>query len=631
VGATAILIRKELRQHWLPFGFLATLLALATTGMLISHYLNGKSSSVYSGVRMLLAIALPASAMLICGRLIVAEYRSKTQLFLEALPLSRTRMIAVKYFFGLGALLLFVGALLVTAGWMLSAHEAMTPRFACILAARAAACAWFWHSLFFTTGLLGRYRWPLMVILFLLVFAVDSMSAWDVQRFGPFELINHEFGAERQHFPIAALQSSLGCAAGISLIGFLLAVIREGSVSALMAERMSHREKIFVAVVILGSLAAIGIFDDQRTKTPYDLQGAASAKSSESTVKVAGPPEQAKALADALAAEMGALGAYLAIDRMPTVLVTHRADLDVAKYERGELAKAEGFVVRANYTAPGFDRQRFLAWMIPELLDHRSHGRTALEPARWIRDGIGEFWVRRAQLAQPIAVDREVALRALYAAPEGVQVANLARWYRVREKLGEGVASGLAWSGLKAIASARGEDACRQFLRGLFSAEPPKNFKATLHDLSHPWRSILKERAGLEISDLEKAWNGILEEARTELAAPLATLPRLKLDVHQRAATDVTTLLGFHLSVTQPPADEVEYRIRYLALPGLDELFEEDDLIDEAARARLDAPVSGELAESFARGTRAVVGASLFVPELACDVTSGWQRTDIGP
>jgi hypothetical protein len=66
-------------------------------------------------------------------------------------------------------------------------------------------------------------------------------------------------------------------------------------------------------------------------------------------------------------------------------------------------------------------------------------------------------------------------------------------------------------------------------------------------------------------------------------------------------------------------------------LPGLNEPFEEDDLIDQAARAKLDAPVSGELAESFARGTRAVIGASLFVPELGCDVTSGWQRTDIGP
>jgi hypothetical protein len=631
VGATAVLIRKELRQHWLPFGFLATLLALATTGMLVSQYFNGKSSSVFTGVRMLLSIALPASAMLICGRLVVAEYRSKTQLFLEALPLSRMRMIGVKYFFGLGALLLFVGALLATAGWMLGAHEAMTLRFAAILASRAAACAWFWHSLFFTTGLLGRYRWPLMVILLLVTFAVDSMSGWEIQRFGPFELLNHEFGAERQHFPLAALKSTLASAAGISLVGFLLALVREGNVSALMAERMSHREKVFVAVVILGSLAAIGIFDDQRTKKPYDLQGSAASEASGSTVKVAGPTEHAKDLANELAVEMGALREYLAIERMPTVLVTHRADLDATKYERGELAKAEGFVVRANYAAPGFDRRRFLAWMIPELLDFRSHGRTALEPRRWVRDGFGEFWVRRAHLAAPLSADREVALRALYATPDGFRITNLAQWYRVRENLGEGVAGGLAWSGLKTIASVRGKDACREFLRGLFSAETPKNLKATFHDKSHPWQSVLKERAGLDLTELEQAWSEALEAARHDLATPLAALPRLKLDVHQRAATDVTTLLGFQLSTAQAPAGEIEYRVRYLALPGLDEPFDEDDLVDEAARARLDAPVAGELAESFARGTRAVVGASLFLPELGCDVTSGWKRMNIGP
>ena len=130
-------------------------------------------------------------------------------------------------------------------------------------------------------------------------------------------------------------------------------------------------------------------------------------------------------------------------------------------------------MVRANYTAPDFNRQRFLAWMIPELLDYRSHGRTALEPRRWVRDGFGEFWVRRANLADPLSADREVALRALYAAPDGFRIQNLAQWYRVRENLGEGVASGLAWSALKALASARGEVACREFLRGLFSAETP--------------------------------------------------------------------------------------------------------------------------------------------------------------
>src|SRR5687768_9881425 len=99
MGATAVLIRKELRQHWLSFGFLATILAIGAVGMLAGHYLRGNSSSVFVGASNFLQVALPAAAMLICGRVVVAEYRAKTQLFLEALPLPRWKMIAVKYAF----------------------------------------------------------------------------------------------------------------------------------------------------------------------------------------------------------------------------------------------------------------------------------------------------------------------------------------------------------------------------------------------------------------------------------------------------------------------------------------------------------------------------------------------------
>ena len=73
-------------------------------------------------------------------------------------------MVLVKYFLGLGALLLFVLVLLAAAGAVFSSHEAITPRFAAILAARAGASAFIWYSFFFTTGLLGRYRWPILIM-----------------------------------------------------------------------------------------------------------------------------------------------------------------------------------------------------------------------------------------------------------------------------------------------------------------------------------------------------------------------------------------------------------------------------------------------------------------------------------
>jgi len=54
VGATGVLIRKELRQHWLAFGFLACLLGLAAASVLAMHYFRGVSSSVFLATGILL-------------------------------------------------------------------------------------------------------------------------------------------------------------------------------------------------------------------------------------------------------------------------------------------------------------------------------------------------------------------------------------------------------------------------------------------------------------------------------------------------------------------------------------------------------------------------------------------------
>jgi hypothetical protein len=630
MGVTAVLIRKELRQHRLPFGFLATILMVCAMAILGGHYARGQSSSVFIGLSSFLQFALPGAAMLICGRVVVAEYRAKTQLFLDALPLQRWKMVAVKYVFGFIVLLAVIAAPIVAAGWLLSGHEAMTPQFAAILASRVIMVAWFWYAFFFTTGLLGRYRWPLLIFIVFVVLGIDSMTVWEIGRFGPFELLNHRFGTERAEYPIKALGEVLAIAGGMTCLAFVLALVREGNVSALMAERMSHREKVLVAVVLLGAVAAFSLLEEQRQKPPYDLTGAAVAEGSGTRVKVAGPRRPAELLAKEVNAELAELRDYLGIAEFPTVLVTHRADLDAGKFERGRLAKSQGFVVRANYTAPTFDRAAFVAWLIPELLDYRSHGRTRRESVRWIRDGLGEFWVRRDRSLDPLAADRPVALRATYAVPAGLREVDLAQWYQLRERVGEGVARGLAWSGLKALVAKRGESGCRQFLRDLYSRPVPRDLRATVHDLRHPWTELLA-REEMTVEALVAAWNELLTQARRDLDSELAVLPRLALTVEQTSATTSTTLVRIRLVTSPAPIGEVEYRIRYRSVTGLDEPLDEDDFIDESVRGRLAGTVTAELAHSFARGGRAIIGVAIFLPALGCDAISGWQRVNIGP
>ncbi len=630
MNSTFTLIRKELRQHWLPFLALGLIVALGSIGVLAAGYFRGFAGSVFQGVGDLLAVALPFVAAVICGRLVVAEYRAKTQLFLEGLPVSRLHMVLVKYLFGLLVMLVFVALLLVAAGWIRRGGEAMTPLFAAILFTRAGAGAFFWHSFFFTAGLLGRYRWPILILLGFVVFFVDQASSWDIKDFGPFVLLDDQFGSEREHLPVGPLKTTLLTGGVITLVAMGLALVREGNVSAMLAAKMSHREKVTVAVVILGAMAALGIFDDQRAKPPYSLEGAEQVSVPGVLVKVAGPPEAAKPFAEYLAGELSEFGKYLGIEMLPAVFVTQREDIDADQFDRGQLAKAEGFVVRANYTAGNFSRDRFLAWLIPELIDFRTHGRAALESRRWMLDGLGEFWIRRARLSEPLAADRDLALRALYAAPGGVTEETLNAWIQTRERVGEPVAAGLAWSGLKSLALAAGPDACRRFLESQFAAMPPYDFRATWRDWRNPWPERLPGATSLDFTEFLSAWNATLVEARATLGDEFATVPRLRLTLRQKSITASTTILTVRLTANPTPDGVAEYRIRYLKSRGLDVPFEESELIDETGQTEFGGGVIRELPASFSRGTRVIIGASMFSPALGCDITSGWQRLEIG-
>ena len=130
IGITLTLLRKEVRQHWLPFLALAGLCLLALGGMVAWLMRASQVASVFEPVRIFLMIGVPLAAAITCGRLVVAEYQAKTQLFLEALPVSRIHMVLVKFAFGLLALLAMVLTTLAVAAVAGRRQEAMTGQFA---------------------------------------------------------------------------------------------------------------------------------------------------------------------------------------------------------------------------------------------------------------------------------------------------------------------------------------------------------------------------------------------------------------------------------------------------------------------------------------------------------------------
>ncbi|HEX4086430.1 MAG TPA: hypothetical protein VHY22_16055, partial [Chthoniobacteraceae bacterium] len=104
------LVEKELRQNGIIMSFLLASFAGALW-LLLRNDAIMRAGSALDALRVLLMLLTPLSAVFLAQVLVASEFRNRTQLFLEGLPLPRWKMLAVKYALGL-AMLLFCTALL---------------------------------------------------------------------------------------------------------------------------------------------------------------------------------------------------------------------------------------------------------------------------------------------------------------------------------------------------------------------------------------------------------------------------------------------------------------------------------------------------------------------------------------
>ena len=131
---TVALIIKELRQHWLAF-LLATGLTGVGTVVLAASTAFQNAGSTFDTLQRFLSSFFVIMTLVICNRLVVVEYQSKTQLFLEGLPISRVRMILVKYLFGFFLLMTMVTVVFTSVTLLCMRNEQLTLRFVFIVAA----------------------------------------------------------------------------------------------------------------------------------------------------------------------------------------------------------------------------------------------------------------------------------------------------------------------------------------------------------------------------------------------------------------------------------------------------------------------------------------------------------------
>ncbi len=512
---TWALVRKEWQQHWLAFVLLAVVI-FGLTGLIgVTMNLRGVAGSVFAGLLMVVRFILPLGALLVSQRLVALEFREKTQLFLEALPLPRWRLIAVKYAVGLAVTLAVALGALALAAIFGRENELLTPRFLAILAARTAGWSWFLFGFFFVTGFFGRYRLVFFLALGVAYGLADHYTDFRAEQFGPFALIDGRFPYENTTFPIAALATTAMLATTLLLLAFLLGLAREGTVGALLGEKMSHREKMFIGAVLMILLIGFAVVGIRTERAPFDLPGATEESRGEVVVKVALNKEAERprgvALAGRAADELAAVREYLGIATLPAVFIVSRTDFAAEHFERVKLEKSDDVVVRANFAADGFVERDFLDWLVRETLVVRSRARLERESQRWVLDGFCAFWKERAKAA----ATADLRAAALRGTAKGFTASDLAAWLSFSKRVGENDAKAVAWWGLRTLAQRHGEEACRGFLHAVLAPEVPLDARATLRDWLHPVTASLEAAAGLPFARFFAEWQEDLAALRT--------------------------------------------------------------------------------------------------------------------
>ena len=514
------LLTKELRQHGITFLFLFLALLGALVLIAGNSVLRRAAGGGFSAVQLLHSTFVPIACLVLGQVLIATEFRQKTQLFLEGLPLPRWRMLAVKFGLGLALLTASIAAALFVAWWTARNSEAMTPRFATLVALKSAGWVWFLYTLCFAHAFLGRYRVAIALVLLFTFFALKG-GAVPISEFGPFALLDQRFAFERHIFPVEALVVTALLGLGFATLGFMLGLVRDASVASLLAEKMSSREKVVITFLTMAAvMLSVFLFERYKTATPVRMPGAVEAQRGVvrvmASAAVDAPSREETAaierVSKSAAQELGALAEYLGCDSFPPVFIVHRRDLAASEWSDGDLKPSQGVLVRANLTAAPFDETSLHRWLMREALIAHAGGLAGRERNAWALDGLAWWWPQRTEAAaagEPFAAWLPEARRAL---PSDFSPQHLDRWLSLEKDAGESRARALAATGLGVLAQRHGADARQRFLAAMFRKARPADFRGWIADAIRPRASRFRAATGVSEKQFVAEWRAVLNE-----------------------------------------------------------------------------------------------------------------------
>lgn len=616
------LFRKELREHrWVLLAMLV-LLALAQALALLGTERMGSPMLAYRSIVVLVA---PLMALVLANRLVVREYMGRTQLFLETLPVSRIQVLALKWLLGAALLLLALAACLGVVLFIAGAKVMLTPHYVALVAGRSAAFVWFCYALTFLVGLTGRYRYIIWGLLFVCAITADAAGQQAVANWAPFYLVQESMIYERLVLPLRAVQLTCAIAAGLVAATFALALSAEGSLVVALSRRMSSREKSAVTISFLVLIMAYTLIDARRPKPPFRLTRAAHSTGGPAVaVGLAGPVAGAQRLADLLSSDLARMQAFLGLPYAPALTALPDYALDGDAFQRAVLPNADGVVVRAAFTDPGFDREGFRAYALGSWLLWHSRGRAAEESRRWLLEGVAQWLVARDLPPQQdkLALRAALAARLLQARPDGAHRA-LHEWLSVREQLGSCLADALAWRMVSSLAQRMGETRFQALSRAVLAERPPADVRAALRD---PGFARLLAQAGAPDQDaLTRQFDALFgaEQARLAGALERIALPQPSFSAQRMRGNSFEVHYAAGSGAGTAAGEAAPFAVLYTRLDPW------DGEIPAEALARVDATRAGVLPVSYARGTRLFTALERREALLGCSVRLAARRWEV--
>jgi hypothetical protein len=517
------LIEKEFRQHATLLVFIILLLLAGQLALLSNKFLTNLGGSSFFLLSKLWFHILPLAALVLGTGLVATEFRNKTQLFLEGLPMPRWLMLLVKYLLGLGIVLICVVTLLAGAWWKGRNAEAMTVNFTLLLFVKSVAWAWFCWAVCFAHGFLGRYRGWVGVMLVLGLILLQRMGGVMVSHFGPFELISNRFAYERFVWPVEALWLTATLIVAITLAGFAFGLVRDATLAGMMSEKMSMREKVVLTMMVFAAMFAIGtIHEKSVSQKPLNLPGSVDFKRRSATVAVAAAvvaptleEEQAlRAHGHAIAEMLEQTGAYLECESMPPVYIIHRRDFDRDTIEVDGDPSNKYVIIRRNLLTTKPVDAEFQSQILEAVLEVHQLGRLTSDTRGWVLQGFATWWPVRDIATTPadfikLPVHKEkLSARTLCSD-------DLENWLRTIVSISPAEQKTMAGLGIIALGG-YGDEPRRRFLAAVLGYSASPNVSASLHDWFHPIGRTLKSTTGSDLPSLAQKWTTAMQTEETK-------------------------------------------------------------------------------------------------------------------